>query len=89
MRLASPKELEKLRRIKMSSPIREVLNRALTVKGSRIWISKNWNKVSGDPHQVKVLIEYPVPCVRQHVITEWADSLIVSRSEDRLKWTLD
>lgn len=82
MKLASRRKLEKLRRTKMLAPVREVLDRALTVKGGRVWISKNWNKVTGDPNQIKVLIEYPVLCMRQHVITEWADSLIVRRSED-------
>ena len=88
MKIASRKELVQLRKIKMSFPVREALDRALTVKGSKIWISKNWNKICGNPHQIKMKIQYPVPCVREHVIIEWADSLIVSRSEDRLKWTL-
>jgi hypothetical protein len=86
-KIATKRQITGLRK-KMDFMALEMLNRALRVKGSRIFVSENWKEV-GTPNEIKVLIQYPVVCIREHVICGNNDRLYISSSQDDLQWKLN
>jgi len=87
MKIAKKKQIIRLRE-KMDFMARKMLDRALGVKGSKIFIDEDWEK-DGEPHRVKVFIRYPVVCFREHSICENAGRLYISGSWDELEWRLN